>query len=143
MTAIHALQSVPDADTRWPWFVPNGFALATVRFRQRTVLSELGRLEDPEVIVKIADILCRQKYTAVEAVRRLRALRMGKPILPQASVAELAEHIYRTIADYMSTHADLTEELVTEACSDAAEDACSDIADRDEARSAQPGADSF
>jgi hypothetical protein len=112
MAARKALEEAPDHQSRWP-------KLAIVNGdypKQYAVLYELGRVEDPAAIRWLADQLCTDaKFSATEIVRRIRAWRLGKPILPSADAEELAIQLVETLVQHAQTHAGLTEEIVVDA----------------------------
>jgi hypothetical protein len=86
--ALVALKGLPDANTRWPWLLPEGMP-PTGDVRRKAVWYELGRIGNPETIIWLADQLCTGQFTVTEVVRRIRAWKLDKPILAPADVEEL------------------------------------------------------
>jgi hypothetical protein len=117
LTAIVALKQAPDHNTRWPWLAPNGFDnISSVHFPRRVVLSELGRVDNPEAICDLADQLCTGEFKATEAVRRIRAWRLDQPILPPADARELQGILSKAVDEYYRTHDEMSPEDVWRAC---------------------------
>jgi len=110
LRALIALREDPDHKTRWPWLAPVGGDLP-----RRIVLYELGRIDDPEEIRWLADRVGQGRFTAVEAVRRIRAYRLDQEILPPADADELAGLLVKTINQYGATHDGQTWQLIEEA----------------------------
>ena len=78
-----------------------------------TILSELGRLRDPEMIRALAAQLCELKPTTTAAVARIRRFRTGKQA--QASVDDLADRLCNVLDAYTDAHADLTHAMMRDA----------------------------
>jgi hypothetical protein len=73
---------------------------------KKTILQELGRLEDPETIREAARIICEQKMSTTNAIRFLRRCRCEPK---KGSVLELEIKIERLIVDYCKDHPDITD----------------------------------
>ena len=83
------------------------------RFK-RTILAELGRIQDNETMAKMAVDLCELKPITCDAVGMIRRFRLGG--LPQASATGLLHHIIEYgIGPYEVTHTGVTPQLVREA----------------------------
>jgi hypothetical protein len=100
-------------DARFAWLcrdpVPNG-PDGTLR---RTILTELGRIDDEGIREAIALDLCARQPTAREAVAQIRAYRLGRS--PRGSVRQLYLALARTLQDYVVAHPDMPWEAVQEA----------------------------
>jgi hypothetical protein len=108
--ATTALNEDPNHQTRWPWLAERDGG-----FPRQSVLYELGRVGNSDDIRWMADQICTGKFTAVEAVRRIRAWRLGQPILPDADRDSLADALLKAIQQYHLTHQGLTADMIREA----------------------------
>jgi hypothetical protein len=79
---------------------------------KKTILIELGRLEDVDLIRKVASMICEKELTTTEAVAQIRQLRVGSK--PKGSVYNLAKALAKSIDEYKSKHSDVTDEMVQE-----------------------------
>lgn len=100
-----ALASLPADDPRFAWLLPRGDARVTI-------LSELGRFGDTDVIQNLALQICEDKMTTRKAVRLLRTARGVK--LPATS-DHATSAIFTTIENFEKTHPDITIDQVIEA----------------------------
>ncbi|HEU0177364.1 MAG TPA: hypothetical protein VFV58_24125 [Blastocatellia bacterium] len=100
-----ALATLPDSDPRFAWLWSGGEARATI-------LSELGRFRDQDVILKLALEICESKMTTRKAVRLLRECRGVK--LP-AIRHKAANAIITTVNNYFKSHPDTTIEKMIDA----------------------------
>jgi hypothetical protein len=106
-TAFSVMTKIPDCRERWRWILGND----EQRLGKSIVLTELGRLEQPETICRAADWICEQarrepKLTAKDAATRIRCERMncaGRPA-QRPSVYCLSQAILKAIDDYRATH---------------------------------------
>jgi hypothetical protein len=73
--ALSALLQHPDgqqaAETIYSWLNIADSCEGKRRMR-RTILAELGRIGDPDTIRHLAEIICRDRYSTEEPVRKLR-----------------------------------------------------------------------
>lgn len=69
---------------------------------RRTLLAELGRLRDPEVIRETALELCERRPKTADGVLWVRRMRTG--IRPQPDADRLANQICRLLDSYCSAH---------------------------------------
>lgn len=83
-----------------------------------TLLTELGRLDDSDIIREIAGIICKEQLTPKEAVIRIkrmrRHLKTGQ-FAPVGTITELSEIISKTIQDYKQARQDVTPQMVKSA----------------------------
>jgi hypothetical protein len=79
---------------------------------KKTILIELGRLEDVDLIRKVALFICEKELTTTEAVAHIRQLSVGSK--PKGSVHNLAKALAKSIDEYKSKHSDVTDEMVQE-----------------------------
>jgi hypothetical protein len=78
-----------------------------------TLLSELGRLKDPEDIRTIALQLCKLRPRTADGVAMIRQLRTGKSPLP--SWDKLSDRIIAVLDSYQTTHPTTTHAEMLEA----------------------------
>ncbi len=78
---------------------------------KRTLIVELGRIEDPETMISVARQLCAEKPKTQEAVARIRAWRTGKAAPAETIVDCLAGAVER----YLAAHPGITYDAVIEA----------------------------
>lgn len=79
---------------------------------KKTILIELGRLEDVDLIRKVALFICEKELTTTEAVAHIRQLNVSSK--PKGSVHNLAKALAKSIDEYKSKHSDVTDEMVQE-----------------------------
>jgi hypothetical protein len=75
-----------------------------------TILTELGRLEDSDLIHQAATTLCRDRPKGRVAVQFLRRWRRGKA--SPGDHLDLAQAILRTIDDYERQHEGVTPKFI-------------------------------
>jgi hypothetical protein len=80
---------------------------------RRTILAELGRIEDEAVRELIALDVCAAQPKTREAVARIRAFRLGRS--PQGSAAQLYRALLNTLQEYRVAHPDMPWDAVQEA----------------------------
>ena len=80
-----------------------------------TVMTELGRLEDPDTIRENARYICAQRMPVREAVVRLRRLRT-KP--KAGSVWALCNELIAVVNDYRLRHPEFTMDQILDAIED-------------------------
>jgi hypothetical protein len=85
---------------------------STQKGTKNTIVSELGRLVDPDTIREAARQICERKMRTREAVVRLRRLRV-KP--KTGSVSELREELIAHVNDYWLRHPEFTVEQFLDA----------------------------
>jgi hypothetical protein len=71
-----------------------------------TILGELGRLNDPAAIERIALQLCELKPTTSAAVAMIRHARLGRQ--PQGTPGQLGEVLRKALNTYFTTHEGVT-----------------------------------
>jgi hypothetical protein len=90
-------------------------------FRRKTVIAELGRIEDEAEMLAVARDICEKKPKAREAIAMIRGYRLyghqldGRPF---ASRVNLMDAIIRTIEEYRGTHQEVTSRFVIETLED-------------------------
>jgi hypothetical protein len=116
MRAMHVLGVTLEDDTPeaylWIWGKPNVPRSGDHRVKW-TVLAELGRFEDEELMREVAVRICELKLTTRDALRRLRQFRTGR--IKSGDALELANAVIATINDYMNTHAGLSADDILDA----------------------------
>jgi hypothetical protein len=80
------------------------------------ILTELGRLDDPDRIRRNARIICSNKMSTRKAAIKLRQLR-AKP--SQGSLAGLSREVIALVNDYLLRHPNFTREEALDALRDA------------------------
>jgi hypothetical protein len=102
-----ALAALPEDDARfaWLWAQEGGEV-------RSTILAELGRFRDGDVIRKLALEIYEARMTTRKAVRLLRECR-GVKLL--ASGCDAANAIITTVNNYFETHPDTTVEQMVDA----------------------------
>jgi hypothetical protein len=99
MKAIAVLK----VDNRFSWLYDNAKAAAGVAGAWKpSILSELGRVNDIEVMKDIALHICETKPKTKQAVAAIRALRTNKTATP--NYLSLMQHIENSIDAYYATH---------------------------------------
>ena len=81
-----------------------------VRAYKRTILQELGRLEDEEVIKGVAREICKNKLTTDRAVTYIRELKIGSK--PAGSRFGLAKILAKNIDEYKLKHSEATDGMI-------------------------------
>ena len=104
--AMLVLRQAPDY-TRFAWLID-----------KKTILSELGRIEKDETLLKVAEVMCKQKPNTQQAVAMIRGLRRGTT--PEPDAQALAQVIINTVTAYIQSHPGTTVEQIQEACECAA-----------------------
>jgi len=72
---------------------------------KKTILTELGRFGDPDIIRECALHICRERMNTKTAVQRLRNVRAGKKN-HSANSKLLASRLIKTINDFMEQYPD-------------------------------------
>jgi hypothetical protein len=110
---IRAIGRISD-DPRFEWLCSDGpTIMAGKGHMRRTILSELGRIEDAEEREQLALYLCELQPTTREAIAILRRYRIGRP--PPGTVDGLADGLRTTLNTYLRTHTELSWDDVREA----------------------------
>jgi hypothetical protein len=111
---IHAMQTLglkAEDDTPaaylWIWGKPHVPRPGDHKVKW-TVLGELGRVEDAELMREMAARVCELKLSTRDAVAAIRRLRSDGN--PPGSALDLANAVIKTINDYMNAHDGLTSE---------------------------------
>lgn len=81
-----------------------------IRAYKRTIIQELGRLEDEELIKGVAREICKNKLSTDRAVTYIRHCKMGKQSSGDSS--NLAVALKKTINDYNTKHYDVTSDVI-------------------------------
>jgi hypothetical protein len=124
-SAYAAMADVPGARERWQWILGSDNRV----IGKNAVLTELGRLDNPETIFAFADRICElaqqePRMTAKDAAGRIRRIRMEhagrKPKRP--SVYHLSEALLTTVDNYRAVHPDMSLADVLDAISTAYND---------------------
>lgn len=76
---------------------------------KRTILCELGRLEDEELIRGVARVICQNKFSTDDAISYIRQFRTQKA---KGDNLKLAKAISIVIEDYRYTHSDVNREMI-------------------------------
>lgn len=86
---------------------------------RKTILAELGRIDDDECLQAVAKRICELKPKTRDAILMIRRWRVGgsKP----ADVRQLANEVIRTINDYLQRHPSTTHQQVLTALTEALE----------------------
>jgi hypothetical protein len=103
LKAMSQLHPEKDPLFAWLWCDggPNGHPKKHVR---RTILAELGRMDDEADREAIARELCEQQPTTRDAVAMIRASRLGQP---PGTPEQLSEALRTTVDAYLKSHADM------------------------------------
>jgi hypothetical protein len=102
-----AMFALRDDSDRFGWLFP-----PTGRWR-RSLLAELGRIDDPEEMAAVADMICEHKPTTKKAIKIIRRARLGRE--PSASMEELAVALVQTVQNYTADHPGLTGNAIGKA----------------------------
>jgi hypothetical protein len=76
---------------------------------KRTILCELGRLEDEKLIRGVARVICQNKLSTDDAISYIRQFRTQKA---KGDNVKLAKAIAILIEDYKFTHSDVNIEMI-------------------------------
>jgi hypothetical protein len=79
---------------------------------KKTILTELGRLENPAKIRNMARYICENELTTKEAVAYIRQLRVGSQ--PAGNASDLAIVLVKAIKDYRFKHSAVEDEMIQE-----------------------------
>lgn len=77
---------------------------------KRTILQELGRLENPELIREVARGVCEYRLSTSRAITYIKLFKTGKQ--PAGDALNLATAIEKIIYDYRIKHADVTLDMI-------------------------------
>ena len=86
-----------------------------IRAYKRTILQELGRLEDPNLIRDVARAICEHKLNTMEAVTYIRQFRTGGKA-PGCSL-DLVKVIAKSIDEYIYKHSNVNDDMVRDSLS--------------------------
>jgi hypothetical protein len=109
MEALDALNHRPGLD----WLFNSDDMRAGVGKVRWTILSELGRLREHDVIAEAAAFVCELKPTTAIAVSLIRRYRIGRSC--PGTAFELREKLLAVVRTYQQTHPDMSSEKVLEA----------------------------
>ena len=93
------------ADKRFVWLTDEKDPL-----KKKSILSELGRIENEEDLKAVALQICELKPKVKEGVAMVRRWRTGKT--PKADRRSLRSHILKGVNDYLLTHPDTPSDLL-------------------------------
>ena len=106
LEAMNAL----DFDPEFAWLLPAHAEIkagrATIR---KTIMYELGRLQDAEVIRAVASRVCELKQKSKDAVAMIRRFRLGRGAKPD--FIDLYMHIVNALDDYLIGHPSTPPEM--------------------------------
>jgi hypothetical protein len=120
ITALHALgfREAGNIPAAYAWLLETTPAK---RWKRGTLLSELGRLGDPQLIQQVAATLCKQKPKVTDAVIMVRGYRRAltgkQPAAPDCIA--LTNEIINTINSYMTRYPEITTKFVLTALQNA------------------------
>lgn len=100
------------------WLFDGKKVAAGVQAWKPTILIELGRIEDEELMRAMAEQLCELKPSTRDAVLMVRRLRTGG--LPAGDALQLANEIIATVNRYIRSHANVTKDDLRSALATAA-----------------------
>jgi hypothetical protein len=104
--SLDALKILLRDEERFAWLLGrNGGKSDAEPAPRNSILSELGRIEDEEDILAVADQLCKLKPKAREAIARIRRWRLGKS--RPGDAFELGTELAAKLDDYWMRHPDL------------------------------------
>jgi hypothetical protein len=72
---------------------------------RKTILAELGRLDDDTDLVMMARAICASRPNTRDALARIRQFRLGGRL---GSISQLTELLRRTVDTYLCEHADFS-----------------------------------
>ncbi|HEY0322812.1 MAG TPA: hypothetical protein VGC66_17795 [Pyrinomonadaceae bacterium] len=99
-------------DKRYKWLFDTAKVQAGApRAEKMSILAELGRIQDPDIMRAVALCLCEEKPTTRDAVHRIRRFRTGKR--SEGNVRQLEYEIRNLVADYLNRHPEM---LFSRAC---------------------------
>jgi hypothetical protein len=105
-TSAHA--ALWDGD--YSYLFINDDSKCTSEIKKRTILQNLGRLEDDELIRKTARLICDNKLNTAEAVTYIRELKIGSK--PAGSRFGLAKILAKNIDEYKLKHSGATDGMI-------------------------------
>jgi hypothetical protein len=112
------------------WLVSNEEAIRAGHGKIRaTIVGELGRIEDEQVMRQAAARICELKPSARDAVVMLRRLRTGKS--PEPNCLDLTKALIGCVNDYLKRHPEASWQLVRTALENA-QDAVEESAQGDD-----------
>jgi hypothetical protein len=79
---------------------------------KRTILCELGRLEDKELIKGVARVICQNKLSTEDAITYIHQFRAQKP---KGDNIKLAKAIAIVIEEYRYIHSNVNREMIESA----------------------------
>jgi hypothetical protein len=116
---VHRLRAIRQfiTDARFAWLcsdvAPNGDPQDNRGHLRRTILTELGRIEEEDVREQLALHLCETKPTTREAVAMIRHYRLGTR--PPGTAEQLTKAWCTTLLEYLVAHPDLEWEDIQRA----------------------------
>jgi len=91
-------------------FIISSVGWHDIRNYKRTILQELGRLEDPDLIRDVARVICENKLNTMEAVTYIRQFRTGGKSTGDS--LNLARVIGKTIDVYILKHSGVNDDMI-------------------------------
>lgn len=77
---------------------------------KKAILTELGRLENPEHIRKVARVICEKELSTKDAISYIRSFKTDEK--PKGEVSKLAHAIADTIDYYRHKHSNVNIEMI-------------------------------
>ena len=109
-------------DARFFWLIPRTFGDGTTPWRHKSILTELGRLLDGDLIRTIAEQVCELRPAEREGVALIRSFRQRlRDREPKVStVDDFTKHVLKAVDVWMRSHPTLTDRDALDALRDAA-----------------------
>jgi hypothetical protein len=73
---------------------------------RKTILAELGRLDDDEDLLVMARAICTDCPNTRDALARIRRFRLGR--MPAGSISQLTDVLRHTVNTYLREHSDFS-----------------------------------
>jgi len=110
-------QALEDENGKHPFDGEFSFIIAVgddleIKAYKRTILHELGRLEDKELIREVACVICEHKLSTAKAIVYIRQFRSKQK---KGDKLQLANEIINKLNDYNIKHSDVDYFLMLEA----------------------------
>lgn len=96
----------------YSYIISSNVAQLNFYIYKKTILIELGRLEDPDLIQEAAMVICENEFNTMKAVTYIRHIRVGDR--PAGNNIDLAKAIGNLIDEYCLKHSGVNAEMVLE-----------------------------
>jgi hypothetical protein len=107
----YTAQGLLDGQDWARWLIdPKGIMQDKRRAYRKTIMQELGRLQNPDLLVEMARFICERKPTTRDAVRMIRMARRGYK--PRGTADHLAARIMALVHDYHYHHAGVDQDVL-------------------------------